>query len=390
VKQSVNHLHVKPTICIVAHNAYGSLNRAQRGHIGGVEIQTAALADWLVSRGYRVSFVTWSEGHDQDETVRGVNIVKMCAASKGVRGLRFFHPRLTSFVASLQRANADIYYHNCAEHFTGVIAAWCIRRRRVFVYSTASDAECRRKRPSWQRRHEWLLYRYGLRAATLVIAQTKSQLGLLQRESGISAAHVPMPGTVGDGSRSSVRDWRARRPQGGVVVWIGRMDPRKRLEYLCDIARLMPTTTFRVVAPPTKHSEYERSLEAAARSIPNIQWLGRVSRENVTTLLRDADCLCCTSLYEGFPNTFLEAWSQGIPVVSSFDPDDLIADCDLGVRTNTIDEFVRGIELLTTSESDWTRKSENAHRYYHENHSPATALARLEETLISTWTRHSR
>ena len=60
--------------------------------------------------------------------------------------------------------------------------------------------------------------------------------------------------------------------------------------------------------------------------MPNVTLHGRVERERMPSLYQDALCLCCTSVLEGFPNTFLEAWSVGLPVVSSFDPDHLIAE----------------------------------------------------------------
>jgi glycosyltransferase involved in cell wall biosynthesis len=375
-----------PRFCIVAQNAYSALRDSRNGHIGGVEIQTAALARWLSGKGYDVRFVTWAEGSLGDERVGGVDVLKMCAADAGIRRVRFFYPRLTSFVSALERANADIYYQNCAESYTGIAAAWCALRRRTFVYSTASDADCRRERPEWQKAHEWLLYRYGLRTADLVIAQTKAQLRLLESDNNVKATQVLMPGVLTVSRPASVGDWRTRRGTGGVVAWVGRIDPRKRLECLFEIARLMPGTTFRVVAPATKNTDYERAQEIEARSIPNVEWLGRVGRDRMSAIYLDADCLCCTSLYEGFPNTFLEAWSHGTPVVSSFDPDDLIEERQLGIRAGSVSDFVEGIRLLTNSEMEWQTMSENAARYYREHHSPESALARFEAALLAAWT----
>ena len=381
---------MKPSICIVAQNAYGALRNSLNGHIGGVEVQTAALAKWLSAKGYRISFVTWNDGGPPDERLGSIDVLKMCTADAGVPGLRFLHPRLTSFVASLARSNADVYYHNCAESYTGIIAAWCAAKGRAFVYSTASDADCRRERPSWQTRHEWLLYRFGLRRADVVVAQTKAQLRLLETESGIIATHVPMPCALAGPAPGSADAVRKRSPNTGVVAWVGRIDPRKRLEYLFDIARRMPATKFRVVAPASAGSEYAVALESQARSIPNIEWLGKVSRDGMSAIYREANCLCCTSLHEGFPNTFLEAWSHGTPIVSSFDPDDLIADRHLGVRATTVSDFVGGINLLADSTPEWQTRSENAVRYYREHHSPEIALPRLEAALLSAWARVTR
>jgi glycosyltransferase involved in cell wall biosynthesis len=379
---------VKPTICIVAHNAYGALNGAHRGHLGGVEIQSAAFAKWLAGRGYDTSIVTWADNGPDDEILEGVRVVKTCKAVEGVPGLRFVHPRMSSLVASLRRANADIYYHNCAESHTGVIAAWCALTRRTFVYSSASEADCRWARPAWQPPHAWLLYRFGRRAANLVITQTQRQVEMLDRECGIRGVVVPMPGALNRLAPATVADWRQRRSRGGVVLWVGRIDPRKRLEHLFAIARQMPDTTFRVVAPFSGFDDYDGAIEAEGRGLANIDWMGRVDdRERMSVLYRDADCLCCTSLFEGFPNTFLEAWSHGLPVVSSFDPDDLIAARRLGMRADTVPEFVAALETLMTSESEWHEMSRNAIQHYQDHHHPEAALPRFEAALLDAWAR---
>ena len=360
---------------------------AHRGHVGGVEIQSAAFAKWLAGRGYDTSIVTWADNGPRDEIVDGVRVVKTCAADAGVPGLRFVYPRVSSLVIALYNADADIYYHNCAESHTGVIAAWCAAARRTFVYSSASEADCRRVRPSWQPIHAWLLYRYGRRAADLVIAQTQRQVDLLDRECGIRGLAVPMPGVLARLAPATIADWRQRRDRGGTVLWVGRIDPRKRLEHLFSVARQMPNTAFRVVAPSSGFGDYDRAVESQGRSLPNVEWLGRVGRDRMGALYREADCLCCTSAFEGFPNTFLEAWSHGIPVVSSFDPDDLIATRRLGRRANSVSEFVEALTCLTTSESDWHESSRASFDYYQERHNPEAALPRFESALLEAWAK---
>src|SRR4029453_9741886 len=55
---------------------------------------------------------------------------------------RFLHPRWTSLSRALLRADADVYYQNCAEAATGQVAWWTRRHGRRFVYSVASDMHC--------------------------------------------------------------------------------------------------------------------------------------------------------------------------------------------------------------------------------------------------------
>ena len=79
----------KPSICIVAHNAYGVLAHVDNGHIGGVEVQTTLLAKWLSSKGFDVSMITWDEGYSDGSVIDGVKVYKLCRRDDGLPGLRF-------------------------------------------------------------------------------------------------------------------------------------------------------------------------------------------------------------------------------------------------------------------------------------------------------------
>src|SRR5690606_42117859 len=53
-----------------------------------------------------------------------------------------------------------------------------------------------------------------------------------------------------------------------------------------------------------------------------------------------------TSDYEGFPNTFLQAWVRRVPVVSFYDPDSVIRRRGLGSVCADINGMQRQIEAL--------------------------------------------
>ena len=103
----------KPSICFVAHFAYGALTGGESGHVGGVERQTSLMAKWLAKRGYKVSMLTWDEGQKDGVEIDSVKVFKMCRKDDGIKGFRFFHPRWNSLNAAMERANADIYHQNC-------------------------------------------------------------------------------------------------------------------------------------------------------------------------------------------------------------------------------------------------------------------------------------
>src|SRR3990170_9062850 len=180
-------------ICIIAHLAYGAIMGGGTGHAGGVEHQTTLTARWLAAQGHRVSLLTWDEGQADEEYVDGVLVIKMCRQDEGFPGVRFFYPRWTTLNRALKKANADIYYHNCAEYVTGQVALWCQLHRRRFIYSVARDTECELISVDTRKYYDRIFYKYGLRRADQIIVQTRKQQQMLLHNYALESIILPMP-----------------------------------------------------------------------------------------------------------------------------------------------------------------------------------------------------
>jgi glycosyltransferase involved in cell wall biosynthesis len=157
-----------------------------------------------------------------------------------------------------------------------------------------------------------------------------------------------------------------------------------------DVAKLIPEIVFEVVGIANRESSYTRTVLDQLEALPNVVIHGRVRRERMSEVYRNAHCLLCTSALEGFPNTFLEAWSQGVPVVSTFDPDGLIAYRGLGFTTNDVPGLVNGLRMILHSSQNWRQASENARRYYVENHAVHVVMPRFERHFLAVMGRSPR
>lgn len=370
-------------IAIVAHFAFGALAGNDGGHIGGVEKQTTMMARWLASRGHDVSLLTWDEGQPESIVIDGVRVVKLCRQRDGFPFVRFIAPRWTSLCRALTRADADVYYQNCGEYVTGQVALWCRLRRRAFVYSSASDADCDRNLPLMPERRVRSFYRIGVRLADRVIVQTSRQRLMLERGFGRDATVIAMPCAPPARPASS-----AQTDDRRTVVWIGRICRVKRPDRFLDAAALCPELRFVLVGPNDDTPEYTNGIAEQAASLRNVTMFGAASRAEVDTLLQHAVCLCCTSDHEGFPNTFLEAWSHGRPVVSTWDPDSLITANGLGatVAPNAA-AVAASVRSIVESPDRWARASANARRYFDETHALDGAMPRFERVFIEAANR---
>lgn len=365
----------KPSICFVALNAYGLLSgRQDIQHIGGAEVQQTLIARELVKRGYRVSFVVLDHGQPDGEQIGGIRLFKAYRSGAGSRVARFFHPRLTGLWSAMRRADADICYQRGAGSETGLVAMWCRCHRRRFIFAVAHDAQCDRQLRYLRTRHERLLYHYGLQHADAVVTQTRTQQEMLRSEFGRDSLLIRScaPHVV-DGA--PIPPGETARPH---LIWLGRFAPEKGQEHLVDMAHLCPEYHFDVLGDANADTQYGRDFRRRAGQIENMFLHGWVPHADVGRHYQRASALLCTSVAEGFPNTFLEAWSRGLPVVTRVDVDELVVHHRLGVFCRDTAELAQQLREFFASSGRWEACSRRARAYVAENHAIGPTVDKYE------------
>ena len=366
----------KPGICFVSLNNFPVLSASRDAeHIGGAEVQQKYIALGLAGRGYPVSFVTLDHGQQDGLFVDGVRVFKAYAKDSGIRRLRFIHPRCTGLWAAMRRAGADVYYQRTASDESGEVCAWCRLHGRRFVFAAAHDSNCDPDLPALQTRRERLLYRYALRGADAVIAQTDRQQEAFLRFFGRRAVVIRncCP------SKHVVDESHISKPKGRPrVLWAGRFSPQKRLEWCLDLAEQLPQFHFDVVGGGETSSQYARGLRHRGADLPNVTFRGVVPHRRMPELYERSSVVLSTSRAEGFPNVFLEAWSRGRPVVGTVDPDGVIAGHRLGCVAQSPDGLRAALLGLLEAADPWREYARNALRYVASRHSIERILEHYE------------
>ena len=371
----------RPSLCFVTPGGYNLLSgRADLLRIGGAEVQMVTLARALAERGLQVSAVTLDHGQPDGEDCDGIKVYRSFDPTAGLPGARFFHPRWTKLNAALERANADVYLQACGDTITGQVALWCRRQRRRFVFVVMLDSDCDPKLPYLSTWRERACYRAGLKRTDLVIAQTEHQVRLLHEWQGIPATVVRPCGGADHTGCGGVK-----APQGRPrVLWLGRFAYQKRLEWLWELARRRPQYDFDVVGDANVDDAKAQQLKEEARSIPNVHLHGAVPHAEVDKFYAQAHAVILTSRVEGFPSVFIEAWSWGLPTISTVDVDNLIARERLGAVAPDVRGLATALDELFASREAWSECSRRAHAHYTNSHTPAAAgetVARLIEAL---------
>ena len=356
-------------VCIVGLKCYDLLAGAEvPRYLGGIEKVLVCLARGLVGAGQRVAFITYDHGQPDEQVVDGIHVFKAHGPDDGLPVIRFVHPRLTGIWLAMRRADARVYMQMGGGSETGAVAMGCRwLPGRYFVFNLASDADSEADLPLLSLARERWLYRYGLGRADCIVAQTDHQTERLAGEFDRSSVRIALP-VAGPGDEF---DPPAPPGEGAVrVLWLGRIVEIKRLEWLLAIAECHSDWRFDVVGTANSDSAYANALVERAGALDNVTMHGRVEEEALPGLFGRASALLCTSRLEGFPTTFLEAWSHGIPVVTSFDPDGLVARYDLGCVVDSVDMARQALEGLFASPERWRDYSLRVRRYYLEHYTP--------------------
>jgi glycosyltransferase involved in cell wall biosynthesis len=378
------------SVCFVAPKAYPALaGRDDLAHVGGAERQQVLLAGELRRRGHAVSFVVFDHGQPREEVHQGIRLVRCYRPEGGVRGLRFFHPRLSGLWGALAVADADVYYQRGAEPETGTVAHWCRRHGRAFVFAVAHDTNCLRASPLIPGRVERLLFRYGLRRAHAVIAQTTRQQQLLRHEFGARSFLI----------RSSFAwPWGPHRRRPGLtrpgepsrVLWVGRLSAEKRPGWVVRLARDLPGCHFDVVGQSNERSGPGDDVIPQLRSLANVTWHGYLPHHRMREVYRDTHVLLCTSESEGFPNVFLEAWACGLGVVTTVDPDGVVTAFRTGEVAGTYDDLRRLLLTLGQRQPFWEAAGRRGQQYVNRHHGLGATADALVEVLGAACARRRR
>jgi glycosyltransferase involved in cell wall biosynthesis len=340
-------------------------------YLGGIETQLATLAKGLAVLGCEVTVITYDHGQADGMVVDGVSVLKSHSPDGGLRLLRHIYPRTTGLLRAMRQAGADVYLQMGAGIETGQAALGCRRLDRPFVFCLASDGDVGASLHAGPWGLEGRAYRFGLKHANPIIAQTETQRHGLLFATGRESTIIPM--AVAPPVGTAVADGVAH------VLWVGRVTPGKRLDWLLEAARRCPETVFDIVGTPNQQSDHANHLIEQARQMPNVVVHGRARASKLADLYAGAILLACTSELEGFPTTFLEAWSLGLPVVTTFDPDGVVAARGLGEVAGNLDDFVIRLKDLLGNLQRRSTCGASARAYYESNHTLSQVSQRFHQ-----------
>jgi len=328
--------------------------------VGGAERQQLLLARAVTKAGW-------------DVTV-GVRDMMRPGERKLINGVEFVGidqgQILLAWYRFLSSERPDWWYWRCAYHLWGAAVELASVAGVRTIFSTALDSDVNPRHALFWRPRWWPLYAWGLSRTDRIFVQHRGQLAGLAKRWQRKAYVVP---SVAGQSGFLTTHWQREK----YVAWVAVLREVKRPDLLIEIASKAPNIRFVACGGPSSFMSspgYGERILRELRAVSNIDFRGPVAPEVAEQIIGNAAVFLSTSEEEGFPNTFLQAWSSGTPVVSlKIDPDRIIQKKKLGMVSGSIQGAIADIEGLLESPQEREKIGVRTRTYIADAHSEQAA-----------------
>ena len=336
--------------------------------VAGIQVQMSFWARTFVKHGWSVISFT---NYMPNEEFEGIKFVKKSRSKL----FSLLHLEiLREFLDCLRcvKLLPDLVFFRGSSRCLFLLARLCNRKHVWLVYFGASDTDFEPGKEivggsSLNR----TLYQKSLRHIESFVTQNKLQHDLLAqyyKKRSLIIPNIWIP-------YESIRNTKQYD-----AVWIANLRPLKRAEWFVSLAKALPQYQF-AIAGGCLICEYYDKIKRMANNVANLSFLGAQSFDEVNKLLSRSRLLVCTSEFEGFPNTFLQAWAQSVPLVSTVNPSNLIISKNLGVVVGTQEDLKEQVEAVLSNNLLYCDIVNSIEKYFLNTHSADMAFDLLTNYL---------
>ncbi len=281
----------------------------------------------------------------------------------------------------LAEADADVYVQVLTSITTGFVAEFAKRMNRPFVYLATHRDDCDLSFTGelWNGRSSQVQrsYEHGLKSANaIVVLADYMRQELLKWIRTANVQVIPLGCQIPDAAKD--------REDPSYALWTSGMRTYKRPFDLLALASKVPELRFVMCGG----GQLYKDIEKEARAVPNVELTGVVPFCEIEKYFAHAMVTVNTSISEGFPDTFLRSWANGVPVVTlRVDPDEVICKYGLGFHATSIDEavtFIRRLAANNALRKDIGSRAREYVRTHHDMEKVARTYSNLFTELIGS------
>lgn len=415
-----NKKNTLPHICITSLYCYPLFNPAVHTPFGGTEVRIALIAKELARRGkYRISLIVGDHGLQHIEQREGVTLYTLMGRviwgvcptvdpscpklgwSRRLMGqvqrqidvlklkIPGFSPlagQIGSYVITPEKiriydeVRADVYIMPGNSHFSADMAFYARQHRKKYVFLSGSDYDYYPEFKKYPDRTDmygtlFALKTYAIESADAHIVQSERQAALLRNGYGRIGKVIKNP--------IDVNPKFPRNLASQKILWVGKSDERvKRPSIVLELARQLPRFSF-VMILNRNIDETHAECIGLAKQLPNVTLIERVPFEEIERYFANARLHLNTSVFEGMPNTFLQAAKYGVPTVSiQVDPGEMLSRHGIGLVSNgDFELFKAHVSEVMTNDNLYKQLSTQALVYVHAYHDKNRIMDQYEQAL---------
>lgn len=272
-----------------------------------------------------------------------------------------------NLLKQLDAIRPDIIYQRVGCAYTGIAAHYAKKSKCKLVWHVSSTRDVTpvdfSLAEAIQRPLRFLdkkILEYGIRNISEIITQTEDQRYMLKKNYSKDATRlvrnfVEVPKLV------------EKKDEPVKVLWIGNLKPLKQPYVFVDLANKLAIpgeVEFSMIGAAFHAQSLQQDFEDRVNSVNGLHYLGRLSQEEVNQQLASAHVLVNTSVFEGFSNTFIQAWMHCVPVVSlNVNPDQLLSEKKLGIFSGEVRGLTKDVLYLCSDTQVRAKMGQQARQF---------------------------
>lgn len=334
---------------------------------GGAEYQIKLIIDqlkWLYDIYYVARNVTFNVKHMKQIKIPHIGLLNRLGPS--------YFLDITNVYHILRKLNPDFIYQRVSCAYTGIAAYYANKYNKNMIWHVSSDKDVKPWEFNLKKQiiFDYIdrkIAEYGIRNCSKIIGQTKRQSKLLKEHYARKCdAIIP--------NFHPYASCEIKKENPIKISWVSNFKDIKRPELFVKVAKhfeRFDNVRFYMVGRKQGKKHWP-PIEDEIANIRNLVHLGERTLEEVNELFCQAHVFINTSDFEGFPNTFIQAWMRRVPVVSlNVDPDNILKNYGIGFHSGSLDQLVKDTKRLIEDEELRKTMGKRAQEYAFQHHSLA-------------------
>lgn len=348
-------------ICFIAPTASPLLFKTKPKNVIGPDIDLVNLAEVLSKKGYKINFITFAPNKSTKLKMNNISIIKMYNPNLKMNIVS----KIISIWKSLKEADSDIYFHY--GDFMGLTSIFTFLNGKKSLYRIGSDYFVNKKVVNKKNR-EFSSSKFSLRSignwidikfADDICVQTEYQYKLLKENYGKKGVIIK--------NHINLKNSDSKNQKKFIALWVGSIADVKQPHLFLKLAKSLPQITFWMIGGHT--GELDKKFIEYSKKLENFHFFGAIPPSEIDQYFKNASVLINTSIFEGFPNSFIQAWMYDAPVISlNVDPDGIIKQKKMGFNSKTYENLKIDLKNLMENEDLRIEMGNNGRNYVVNEH----------------------